>query len=201
MSAKSQYEQLIRDLVPRFPAKCESRFKNFCRRKIAKISSLFPTLAGQSHHAQPKLNNKPIVTVDLSSDEAENDHPIVKPIFQPFQRSNYQSMPHRSDFKKPSIAPFVDLSDDDDDDLQFTGRTLGFSSTLVRGKKLPSPMSSNSKSNSSSTIVPSVNPVNSLQERQNSKSCLKDDCIQSIIRKFNDSKIRHESLISVELLK
>lgn len=194
MTGKSQYDMLLRNLVPRFPAKCESRFKNFCRRKF---SCLFPTLAGHNH-AQTKVNNEPIVTVDLSSDEADNDHPIVKPMFQ---RSIYQSMPHRSDFKKPTISPFADLSDDDDDDLHFTGRMSGFSSTLIREKTLPRPTSSNSKSNLSSTIVPSVNPVNSLLERQNSKSCLKDDCIASIQRKFNESQKKKDLQISAEILK
>lgn len=134
--------------------------------------------------------------MDLSSDE--NDADLIPENI--FQRPRQLQMSDRG-FKKPNV--FVDVSDDDDDDDDlhtFIQRTSILSSTM-RKDKPASPTSSHSKSTTSSMIIPNIKPINSLQERQNSKNCLKDNAIDEIIKKFKENKLRSNLQITQEILK
>lgn len=84
-------------------------------------------------------------------------------------------------------CPFVAISDDDDDDSDPIFHDAVFSSTLIQKKKTAAykPEESHRKWESSRSF-PSVAPVNSLKDRQQSLSCLKADKITQIFKKHQE---------------
>lgn len=136
-----------------------------------------------------------IETVDLSSDETEASVAAAVDV-DIYQTNRFQSMHRKSqfEFKKPT---FVDLSDDDDSPQNFN-RECVLSSTLIQKKKdeASSPVSSQRKSLSSTSVsVPEIAPVNSLRDRQQSRKCLQDDAISSIVKLYGEKQKVKDSQI------
>lgn len=133
--------------------------------------------------------------MDLSSDETEI-YPGAVAREETSQTNRFPSQYRASvfEFKKPSA--FVDLSDDEDSDPFVTASPV--SSTINQNKKSTClTMSSSFRKNDSTTsIVPEVKPVNSLAEKQQSRNCLKDDAIASIVLRFEDSQRKNDSQIN-----
>jgi hypothetical protein len=132
------------------------------------------------------------VTVDLSSDETETSAPTGDRS-QTRHHSFISDRRPRTEFKKPSA--FVELSDDDDSDVAaFLRDSNALTSTLIKNKT-----TSPRRSESSSFTLPDVTPVNSLKERQQSRKCLQDDAISSIVDRFQASYRKNDSQINEQL--
>lgn len=136
-----------------------------------------------------KPRTQPMVTVDLSSDDTEpstSATPVPQyeanrySSFQSSTRGNsFQQSIRSGSFKKPPA--FLDISDDEDFSTPIISSTLS--------KKKDEGMQSSHRQSESSLSLPDVAPVNSLKQRQESRSCLQDDAITSIQKKYEMKRL------------
>lgn len=201
LEVKKKYDSLLKSLIPRFAQKGKSLW-NFFSLCLNRLRAIVILAYQQPNEVFVKRRDEPIQTVDLSSDETETSAGGAESSHQNRYPLQYRS--NAFEFKKPSA--FVDLSDDEDSDPFIS--TAPVSSTIIQNKKSEgvSRTSSFRKNESmTSVVVPDVKPVNSLAEKQQSRNCLKEDVISTIVRKFqesqrkNDSQINDVSLTWVEL--
>lgn len=189
LEVKNKYEMLLKSLIPRFAQKGKNvwNFLRLCLNQILHVIIAYK----QSTEALLKRRDEPIPTVDLSSDETEETSAGAAG-GSANRYTQYRSSAF--EFKKPS--PFVDISDDDDSDPFISAAPA--SSTIIQSKKSEgvSRTSSFRKNESAVSIVPDVKPVNSLAERQQSRNCLKEDVITSIVQRFEESKRKNDSQIN-----
>jgi len=153
----------------------------------------------------PQLTpRRPIETISLSDDEDDDAATAAAVRRQQTQRnySHHQRIGPGS--SKPPIN-FVDLSDEDD--INFGPANILSSTHLSKTHDFKSPagsLNSSRKANTSDASVtscPDVKPINTLRERQQSKACMQENAIDSIVRKFQESKKQRDSLIKSEEIK
>lgn len=184
LEVKNKYDCLLKELIPRFSQKGKTvwNFLKLCLNRVCEFIAY-----KQFNHASLKCRDEPIQIVDLSSDETET-YPGAVARGEPSQTNRFPPQYRKSsfEFKKPSA--FIDLSDDEDSDA--FAKNAPLSSTINLDKK------SESLTRSRASIVPDVKPVNSLAEKQQSRNCLKDDAIASIVLRFEDSQRKNDSQIN-----
>lgn len=189
---KNKYDTLLKSLIPRFAQKGKTlwNFLKLCLNRFCAILAVYK----QSSDALIKRRDEPIQTVDLSSDETETSGGAAGG-----SGSNHHfPLQYRTsafEFKKPSA--FVDISDDEDSDPFMSPAPA--SSTIIQNRKSEgggSRSSSFRKNESTTSVVPDVKPVNSLAEKQQSRNCLKDDAIASIVRRFEEAQRKNNSQIN-----
>jgi hypothetical protein len=148
--------------------------------------------------SKPKEPKQPLQTIDLSEDTEENQQ-------QSQATSRYALGAVRKDFfKKPQA--YIDLSDDEDQIASFSQNQI-LSSTAFKSKdrnsiytsSVPSPINQTKRSETS--VLPEIKPINSLQEKQSRIGACKSDAIESIVRKFNESREFKDRAILEEKIK
>jgi hypothetical protein len=184
MEVKQKYDNLIRTQVPHQIQKC--------KKPTGGLLNCFsnPRLPAQQHRFDmskvTQHRGDLVPTIDLSLDETEPRTNACARLSPPAMRS----------FDPPKRASaFVDLSDDESESFFVPDQVL----TSTINKKRNESYSSNSnqrRSEGSSLVVPEVKPVNSLKDRLNSRSCLQDDAISSIVKRYQESHKQKDFLIS-----
>lgn len=134
--------------------------------------------------------------MDLSSDETDDRSYGAAAVYQPARLPALNRIVNRSQSSRP--APFVDISDDESDQFDFSSAPL--SSTIRksqhREESMKVSMNESNKSGSSSVVAPEVVAVNSLKEKQLLKPCMQGDVINSITQRYlelrnaSDQKIK-----------
>lgn len=140
------------------------------------------------------FRQEPIETVDLSTEEPDYSNSASA---LPNYATHRISTPplyrlDKAGFKKPSM--YVEVSDDEDTEPSFDRHPF-ISSTLIKTKSQRPNALNIQKQTSSPVTVSEVPPVNSLRDRQQSRSCLHDDAISSIVQKYEESRIKNNSKI------
>lgn len=146
---------------------------------------------------QPK--QQPVQTIDLSEEADEN--------LQQSQAKASYSHNRKSDFKKPQA--YIDLSDDDDVQLTSFSQNQILSSTVLksndRRKSMQPPATvketSINQSRRSISSIPEIKPINTLQEKQANIRACDPDVINSIVRKFHESREFKDRAILEEIRK
>lgn len=154
---------------------------------IKSLIPRFPSKANQKpfigQHSTP---HEKITTVDLSSDETDTSGILaVGEKSSEFLSNIYRngSQTHRT----------VVISDDEDEP-KFNRAALTPKYIRKNDTESSSPVDNHCKSESSS-VVPQVTPVNSLRQKHQHLSCLKDDAISSIVRKFEAKRLQDDKHI------
>lgn len=191
LDLKTKYDNLLKKLIPRFAQRGKKDFHQFNKQLILKFDLAHPKYSNDA-----PLAGQHIETVDLSSDETEASAAAIAEV-DSYQTNRFQSLYRKNyfEFKKPPA--FVDISDEDDFSRNFSRESV-LSSTLDQNKKIDalSPTSSQRKSLSmSSNSVPEVAPVNSLRDRQQSRKCLQEDAISSIVKLYGEKQKEKDSQI------
>jgi hypothetical protein len=123
---------------------------------------------------QNKLNAKPVTTIDLSDDRSDDDVYLSQ---MPLSNRKSDFM-----FKKPTA--YVDLLDDDLDQVVFNRKSV-LSSTII---SKPTRKENESNAIDNSSVYEQISPINSLKEKQSLRKSLQEDAIQNIIKKFQNSR-------------
>ena len=126
----------------------------------------------------------------MSSDDDEKNVVAIKSVKE---SKNTQHI-GKSVFKKPETS-FVELSDEENDIIN--GRRPEFTSTPACFDTKQKKSSGTASNSSVKTITSSdIKPVNSLKERQESRSNMHD--VESICRRYNDDRKQRELKIQEE---
>lgn len=185
MKVRNDYDNLLKKLIPRNPLKGK-RFAAV-NLKFSKTPSIIASVKQSNDFMKPR--EELIETVDLSQEEPQFTHAAAAGDYPTRRQSNPFYLQDKYTFKKPSA--FVDVSDDEDIEPSFARDPI-ISSTLIKAKNEHSNSISSQNKSSSPFTVPEVAPVNSLRDRQQSRNCLQDDAISSIVQKYHESRSKND---------
>lgn len=141
----------------------------------------------------------PVQTIDLSED-VEVSHQRQSQT-STYKKQNYSlGAIRKSIFKKPQA--YIDLSDDEDHLTNFSPNQI-LSSTILKptDKRRSLNMQFDQSRKSETSVLPDIKPINSLQEKQANLRACQPDAIDSIVRKFNESREYKDRAISEEIQK
>lgn len=194
LDLKAKYDNLLKRLIPRFAQRGKRLWT--CSKNQKLETWILSAQTKYSNETPVNSVEQLIETVDLSSDETEASTPAAANSDM-YQANRFQSLHRKSnfEFKKPSA--FVYISDEDDSPQNFMRESV-LSSTFIQQKKnaASSPVTSERKSQSQLSVsVPEVAPVNSLRDRQQSRKCLQEDAISSIVKLYGEKQKEKDSQI------
>lgn len=182
---KQKYDHLIRTQVPQEAQKC--------KKPLGGLLTCFSNSRLPAHQHRLDMSKVTqhrgdlVPTIDLSLDDIEPRANIC-PRLSPPSHSFHQ---HK---RAPNYA---DLSDDDSESFFVHERVLSSTVNKKRNESYSS-TSNQRQSAGSSIVVPEVTPVNSLRDRQNTKACMKDNLISSIIKRYEESRKQKDLQINDE---
>jgi len=111
---------------------------------------------------------------------------------------SYRSRKSEVVFKPP--AAYVDISDDEIDQLNFNQEPCLSSTQVIQARDSDHNLSAN-KSKERIVPIAQLPPVNTLKERQLFRDSLKKDTIEKIVERFNQKREEKDRSITEEILK
>lgn len=193
METKTEYEKLLNNLIPRYPSAGKSLISSNIVKSLNSHINIHLALK-VIHHVN---DAKPVATIDLSDDSdsrynKENRQVSVK------EYPSYRSRKSEVVFKPP--AAFVDISDDEIDQLNFNQEPCLSSTQVIQARDSDHNLSAN-KSKERIVPIAQLPPVNTLKERQLFRDSLKKDTIEKIVERFNQKREEKDRSITEEILK